>query len=111
MARKSIPKKVINEVNDYIGVLKNDKLPVDRVFIFGSYAKGTPSKWSDIDVCVVSPKFKNSWRAMEYLWSKREIKNPSYVIEPVGFSPKDFNDKLNSLVCEIKNTGVEVSVK
>lgn len=111
MAKKGIPKKVKTEIDDFIDTLKADKLPIKKVILFGSYAKGKQHKWSDIDVCVISPKFQNSWKALEYLWSKREISDVRYTIEPIGFSPQDFNDKYNSLIHEIKTTGIEIPIR
>lgn len=109
MVKKTTSKKVEKKIKEYVNVLRNDKLPIKKVILFGSYAKGTPHKWSDIDLCVISPKFKNSFDAMQYLWLKR-INDTGLTIEPVGFNPKDFNDKYNSLISEIKKTGVEMEV-
>lgn len=109
MHRKAIPKKVRTEIDEYISVLRTDKLPIKKVILFGSYAKGKQHKWSDIDLCVVSPRFRSAWKAMQYLWSKREISNVRYVIEPVGFSPKDFKEG-SSLINEIKQTGIEIKI-
>ncbi|MDA2921738.1 nucleotidyltransferase domain-containing protein [Patescibacteria group bacterium AH-259-L07] len=108
MVKKTIPQKVKNEVKEYIDVLRADKLPITKAIVFGSYAKGTQHKWSDIDLCIISPKFKNAFNAMQYLWSKR-IKDSGLTIEPVGFSPKDFKDD-TSLTYEIKQTGVELKI-
>jgi len=33
-----------------------------------------------------------------------------YTIEPVGFSPRAFQDKYDSFIYEIKTTGIEISV-
>jgi len=110
MVKKTIPKKVKKEIDDYVKVLRADNLPISKVILFGSYAKGTQNKWSDIDLCIISPKFKNAFNALQYLWLKREIKDINYTIEPVGFSPKDFEDKYDSLIHEIKTTGAEVLV-
>lgn len=107
MAKKRVSKKIELEIAKYIKVLKADSIPIRKVVLFGSYAKGTQNKWSDIDLCIISPKFKNSWNALEYLMSKR-INDNSPVIEPIGFSPKDFSDNYNSLIYEIKSTGIEI---
>lgn len=109
MARKKIPKEVEKEIAEYVANLKKDRLPIKKVILFGSYAKGKQRRWSDIDVCVVSPRFKNPWKAMEYLWLKREISNSRYAIEPIGFSPKDFREG-SSLIDEIKQTGIEIKI-
>ena len=45
---------VIAAVAQYVSRLR---VPVDGVYLFGSYAKGTADEWSDIDLAVVSPEF------------------------------------------------------
>lgn len=111
MVKKAIPKKVTEEIEKYVRVLKEDNLPISKVVLFGSYAKGTQKKWSDIDLCIVSPKFKNAYSAMQYLWLKRKIRDVDYTIEPVGFSPADFSDKYDSLIQEIKKTGIQIKAR
>lgn len=110
MVRKRIPKKVKKEIERYLNILKEDSLPINKVILFGSFARGSQHKWSDIDLCIISPKFKDSFKANRYLWKKRKIFDINYTIEPVGFSLKDFNDKYDSLVSEIKRTGVEIGM-
>ena len=110
MVRKRISKKVEKEIERYINILKEDSLPIKKVILFGSFARGSQRKWSDIDLCIVSPKFKNSFDASQYLWKKRKIFDLNYTIEPVGFSLKDFNDKYDPLANEIRETGVEIEV-
>ena len=106
MARKRIPKKIEEKINEYLKELKKDKLPMKAVFLFGSYAKGTEHKWSDIDLCVVSSRFTNQLKATQYLWLKR-TSDSGITIEPIGFSPRDFAEE-DSLVHEIKKTGIRV---
>ena len=107
MVKRKLPDKIISEVNEYKNILKADKLPISAMYVFGSYAKGIPRKWSDIDVCVVSPKFIDTWDALTYLRRKVPF-GLGWSIEPVGFSPADFEDKYSSLIHEIKTYGVEV---
>jgi len=110
MPKKTIPKKVKKEINEYIQILKKDKLPIKKVILFGSYAKGAQRKWSDIDLCIISPKFKNALKALHYLGSKRKISDVQYVIEPLGFTLKDLQDKYSTLIHEIKTTGIEIAI-
>jgi len=110
MATKSIPKEVKKEINNFVEILKKDKLPIKKVYLYGSYAKGSQHEWSDIDLCIISPQFKDSWKALNYLWSRRKISDVRYAIEPIGFSPEEFNDKYGSLVDEIKKHGIEIKV-
>ena len=32
-------------------------MPGAQVILFGSYARGEPGKWSDLDICVVAEEF------------------------------------------------------
>ena len=45
-------------------------IPVSRVILFGSVARGEADEWSDIDVVVVSPLFDgpDGRRAVDLLW-------------------------------------------
>lgn len=103
---KKIPKTVIQAINTYVNLLHEDDLPIDKVILFGSYAKGKAHQWSDIDLCIVSPKFTNAWRATQYLWGKR-INDVGLTIEPVGFSSIDYRDT-SPLLSEIKRTGITI---
>lgn len=108
MAKRRISKKIIRLIKDYTCRLKEKKkLPIKKVIIFGSYAKGRAGKWSDIDVCIISPRFKDPFAAIEFLLKQRERKEVIAGLEPVGFSGKDFREG-SSLIQEIKKTGVEV---
>lgn len=109
MSQKKIPQKVTKAIQEYITVLQQDSVPVDQVWLFGSYAKGTHHQFSDIDLCVISTKFRNSWKATQYLWSKR-LHDSGLTIEPVGFSKKDFREP-SSLVAEIKKTGIPIPIR
>ena len=108
MAKKGIPKKIIKTVENYTQRLSDEeKLSIERVIIYGSYAKGKTHKWSDIDVCIISPKFKDSFEAIEFLLHKRNKKEVLIGLEPIGFTKRDFREG-SSLIEEIKKTGVEI---
>lgn len=102
--RKNLPKKIENEVKDYINVLRRDRIPITRVIVFGSQTKNTAHPYSDIDVCVISPRFRDKFDALHYLLMKSDKDS---LIEPHPFHPKDFIDE-DPLVWEIKKTGIRV---
>jgi predicted nucleotidyltransferase len=106
-AERASLKKVKKYIHEYIDALEKGGLPIERVFLFGSYAKGRTSQWSDIDVCVISSRFGKRVDPYEYLWTKRRRDDVLRGIEPVGFHPKDFIDE-DPLAWEIKTTGIEV---
>jgi predicted nucleotidyltransferase len=105
MVKKTVPKKVEKNIKAYIDILKADKLPISRVILFGSRAKGRQHKCSDIDLCVISPEFKDPFKAMHYLLLKSY--NIDAIIEPHPYHPRDFVNE-DPLVWEIKQTGIEM---
>lgn len=106
MAKKAIPPKIKNAIKDYATHLCNEGLPIKNIYIYGSYAKGTARRWSDIDVCVVSAKF-DKIDPLTFLWKKKRDKDVEAIISPVGFHPDDFRDE-DPLAWEIKKTGVKI---
>lgn len=108
MVRKKFSKKIETAIENYLNILKKDKLPIKKVILFGSFAKGKQKRWSDVDICVVSSRFKNRDHAIKYLWGKKNQlpidSRDTHDLEPLGFNPKDFVDE-DPLVWEIKKTG------
>lgn len=108
MVKKRTPKEIIKTVQDYSERLrKQNKIPIDKVIVFGSQVTGKTHRWSDIDVCVISPKFKDYFSALEFLLRERKDEEVKMGLEPVGFS-KELFQKGSSLIQEIKETGVEI---
>lgn len=108
MVKKRVPKKITKIVRNYIKRLtREEKLPVKKVILYGSRVKGTQRRDSDIDICIISPKFKDSLKALEFLWQKREDQEVMAGLEPVGFSEKDFKEG-STLIEEIKKTGIVI---
>jgi len=51
MAKKSILEdKPAVLLNRFYKALLGEKIPVEKLILFGSYAKGNPKPWSDLDV-------------------------------------------------------------
>ncbi|OGG24162.1 hypothetical protein A3A79_03145 [Candidatus Gottesmanbacteria bacterium RIFCSPLOWO2_01_FULL_43_11b] len=93
-----------NLIRRYKTVLTDNGIPVKRMILFGSYARGTAKPWSDIDVCVVSPKFgKKPFSEMVRL-AKLTI-SVNTMIEPHPYNPKDLTDKWDPLAAEIRRYG------
>lgn len=108
MAKKRISKKVIEIVKGYTQRLQDEvRLPIERVIVFGSQVKSKAYRYSDIDVCIVSSEFKDTFKALQFLWKKRNDAEVKAGLEPIGFSQEDFK-KGNSLIQEIKKTGIEI---
>lgn len=94
-------------VKKYAEKLKEKKYPFSAIYLFGSHAKNKARKWSDIDVAVISDKLKgNKDKDRFLLWHiRREVDS---MIEPHGFTVKDFQDDSDPMVYEIKKTGIKI---
>lgn len=86
------------------------KVSVKKVILFGSYAWGRPTKYSDIDLAIISPAFRKMSdirRIMFLLDAVRNIKTQQLVdIEPLGFTPEEL-EKADyfDIAAEIKERG------
>lgn len=95
-------------VKNYAEKLKKENFTFSNIFLFGSGAAGKARSWSDIDVAVVSDKFKRNWEHNELLlWKiRREVDSR---IEPMGFTVEDFKNNNDPMVVEIKKTGIKIA--
>ncbi len=79
------------------------------MILFGSYARGTPRDYSDIDIAVISPDFKES-RFGNYLLLDQTAREITPLIEAFPYTSKDFKNRpRGSFLDEIVRTGKEVS--
>ena len=101
-----IPAKVKKTIALYLKALSKNNIPIKEAILFGSYAKGNPREWSDIDIALVSDIFLGN-----RIDDKDKIRNitlsVSSEIEVLPFSPKDFNLQ-NPLAKEILTTGIKL---
>jgi hypothetical protein len=78
---------------------------VSQIILYGSYAKGKPKDYSDIDIAVVSPTFEKL-----DIFKRQEILSIAHhgfdePIEPIGLTPGQIKER-KGLVREILGTGV-----
>ncbi|MDP3017257.1 MAG: nucleotidyltransferase domain-containing protein [Deltaproteobacteria bacterium] len=95
-------KRIIAQFKKRLGELG---VEVSQIILYGSYAKGKPREFSDIDIAVVSPTFKKL-----DIFKRQEILSMAHhgfdePIEPIGLTPDQIKEK-NGLVREILDTGV-----
>jgi len=95
-------KRIIAQFKKRLGELG---VEVSQIILYGSYAKGKPREFSDIDIAVVSPTFKKL-----DIFKRQEILSMAHhgfdePIEPIGLTPDQIKEK-SGLVREILDTGV-----
>ena len=84
--------------------------PVDKVVLYGSYAKGTADELSDIDICFFISNFGDNRRVdilRELLGLMRKYKKIPF--EPIVFPTKEIQND-NPFVKEILRTGIEINI-
>lgn len=108
MASQKISKKINQEILRYLDKIKSNGVQVEQAYLFGSHAKGTPHEWSDIDLCIISPQFTNWWETISWLWGMRLEGTDVTDVEPIGFTKEEFMTSDESLVQEIKRTGLRI---
>jgi predicted nucleotidyltransferase len=63
MAQKIVDRKTLNILGQYVKLLKKRGLPLEKVILFGSQARGNAKRYSDVDILVVvkrlDPKIRN----------------------------------------------------
>jgi predicted nucleotidyltransferase len=101
-----IPIKIRNTIEQYLRLLKENNFKIQRVYLFGSYARGDYTEWSDIDLALVSDNFKGI-RIKDKDKIRKITLSVSSSIEVLPFNPNDFNAE-NPLAKEIMETGIEI---
>ena len=87
----------------------NKNFPISKMYFFGSWAYGKPNKDSDIDLIIVSPKF----RKLNFF--KRGAKmydywNLNYPVDFLCYTPGEFNrlKKQITIVRDAVKEGIEI---
>ena len=82
---------------------------VKEIIFFGSMAKGKPHKWSDVDILIVSPKFKGKSvlkRSPDlYLeW------NLDYPVDFLCYTPEEYKkySKMETIVKQAVKEGIKI---
>lgn len=92
------------EIEDYIKVLKKNKIKLQKVILFGSFAKNKAFKYSDIDLAIVSDQFEKD--TIDWMMTLMKLTNDiADRIEPIALTQKDLNKKYHPLIGEIKKYG------
>lgn len=81
---------------------------IQSLYVFGSTITGTSTKWSDIDLLILSPDFEDRLEArLDLMRLRRGIDDR---IEPHPCLPEDFNE-YNALAAEVMDSGVQIALQ
>jgi len=106
----NVNETVMQIINKYIIDVKTI-FPVEKVYLYGSFANGTARWDSDVDLCFFSESFKSE-KIMDTIGKLYELKrayNKHICIEPNAFPSSELNND-NPFVKEILRTGKEIFI-
>lgn len=104
---RKVNKEIVDIIDKYIAVVK-ENYNIVAIILFGSYAKGTEHKDSDIDIAVITDDIKTDIFDEEVrLMILR--KGIDYRIEPHIITVADYENDETPFVVEVKNTGIKVA--
>ena len=101
-------KNIDSTIAKYLDLIKKQFTDIEKVYLFGSYAKGKSTEDSDIDVALIFSNLDDSKRfdiQVQLMMLAAQIDSR---IEPHPISHADF-DSGNPFVIEIKKTGIEIA--
>jgi uncharacterized protein len=98
--------KILKEVKSLIDHIEKNGFEIKTAYLFGSYAKGNPREWSDIDVFLVSDNFCGiRFYDVEKLIPLTLGYNNLIELHP--YKSDDFNSK-DLFIKEIVETGIRI---
>lgn len=108
MVKKTVINKEVKKIASNFGrAVTKEGIPIKKLIIFGSYAKGRARPESDIDICIVSPKFgKDSIKELQFLFKIR--RGIDSRIEPFPVSWEEYKKTVSPIIFEIKQFGQEI---
>jgi predicted nucleotidyltransferase len=106
MAHKKDKELIYALIKKYVNVMKEHNIPFWRLYLYGSYAKGTNHKHSDIDLAVFLDKDEIDGFDEDVLLMKL-TRRVDLRIEPHSFAKSDF-DETNPYIKEIIETGERI---
>lgn len=103
-----IPVQIEQAIMEFLSNVSK-KIPIDKAILFGSYAKGTYTKDSDVDLAVFSHYFDDKDRMENFRLLFLEAMNFSVDLQPQPFTEEDLKNP-EGIVKEIFNTGIEIKL-
>jgi predicted nucleotidyltransferase len=95
-------------IEQYITDVKR-VMPIDKAVLYGSYAQGTATEHSDLDICFFSDTFVHE-RSVDIVTDLLGLARKYYrfaCIEPRAFLTSDINSD-NPFIREVLRTGREI---
>ena len=100
-------REAVRVAKKYVKRLAENRIRVDKAYVFGSYVYGVPQEGSDIDVVVVSRQFRTR-SIRDYLRLARARRGVDLRISALPYYPKDFTDEY-TIPYEAMTKGIRIA--
>lgn len=83
--------------------------PATKIYLFGSYAYGTPTDESDIDLCILTDENRRKLEILREI--RRNIGDINYPLDILVYKTDEFKERVNNkyiMESKIYNDGVEI---
>lgn len=103
-------KEIIKTLQQYIQGLNNKGIPIEKAFLYGSYARNEATDESDIDVMLISGLFDKDFDNIAgKIWTLS--KDYNLLIEPYMVGTNRFQtDEYSPLLEIVRQEGIEIEV-
>jgi predicted nucleotidyltransferase len=100
--------ELITKLKEFRTELNKDT-PISKMFLFGSRARGKPHRDSDVDLLIVSPKFRTEKR-LERGMNFYKYWHLNYPVDFLCYTPEEFKklSKQITLVQQVVKEGIEI---
>jgi len=96
--------EVLDIIKRFKNAIESKGIKINKLILYGSYAKGSSERHSDIDLVVISEDFKgkNFWERIDILTDAiYEVFEP---IEAIAMTPEEW-EQGDSTICEFAKDG------
>ena len=83
--------------------------PPTKIYLFGSYAYGTPNEDSDIDLCILTNENRRKLEILREI--RRNVGDINYPLDILVYKTDEFNERVNNkyiMESKIYKDGVEL---
>lgn len=93
-------------IKDYESELRRHNIRIVKTILYGSYAKGNPKPYSDIDIIVVSPDLARFPILKRQELLAQLAMNIDAPLEIIGYTPEEFKNSSHTIFGQIiRETG------
>jgi predicted nucleotidyltransferase len=103
--------EAVNDIiSQYIADVE-ERMPIDKVYLYGSFARQDAGWDSDVDLCFFSKDFRNETilNTLNTLWEIKRKYNDKICLEPNAFPASELTND-NPFVKEVLRTGKEIKI-